>query len=81
MKGSMDYDSKITNEIIFEHEGRIKALEKIYLKYRVLLEMSNIVEKAEKEYNALRQWAGERYPKGKCKNILNLFEILHEIVQ
>ena len=65
---------------IMEHEDRIVNLEKKLLKVRVLFEMTDIVKKAEKEYNALRGELGENYPKGKCKNILTLFQTLDKIL-
>jgi len=33
------------------------------------------IEKARKEYNELRRFAGKDYPKGKCKNLLKLLEM------
>ena len=66
-------------EHLLNHEDRIKYLEKFAMKYRVLIEMSDMIEKAEKEYNVLRAFAGEKYPKGKCKNILKLFQTLREM--
>lgn len=66
-------------EHLLNHEDRIKYLEEFAMKYRVLVEMSDIIEKAEKEYNALRAFAGEAYPRGKCKNILKLFQMLNDL--
>ena len=66
-------------EHLLNHEDRIKCLEKFAMKYRVLVEMSDVIEKAEKEYNTLRNFVGETYPKGKCGNILKLFQVLNEI--
>jgi len=37
-------------------------------------------KKAENEYNNLRRFAGENYPKGKCKNLLKLFQALNELL-
>lgn len=36
----------------------------------------DLVHKAEQEYNELRQFTGEKYPIGKCRNILELFQFL-----
>lgn len=41
--------------------------------------LSDIIKKAEKEYNDLRSWAGDEYP-GKCRNILFMFQILKKCV-
>lgn len=64
---------------LLNHEDRIKHLEEIVMKYRVLVEMSDVIKKAEEEYNALRAFLGEKYPKGKCRNILKLFQILNDL--
>lgn len=69
----------IIRQHLLNHEERIKYLEKFAMKYRVLVEMSNVIKKAEREYNALRNFAGEKYPKGKCRNILKLLQTLLEL--
>jgi hypothetical protein len=56
------------------------------LKFRILNEMvdwvtdpffvKDLTEKAEHEYNVLRAYAGDEYPKGRCKNLVRLFELL-----
>lgn len=38
------------------------------------------IEKAEEEYNQLRIFVGVNYPKGKCRNILQLFTSLNELL-
>lgn len=38
------------------------------------------VDMAKAEYNNLRRFAGERYPKGKCTNILELFQVLNGLI-
>lgn len=68
-------------EYLLNHEDRIKHLEKFAMKYRVLIEMSDVIKKAQKEYNALRNFVGEKYPKGKCENILKLFQTLKDLGQ
>lgn len=65
---------------LMELEDRIVNLEKKLLKVRVLFEMTNVIKKAEKEYNALRSEIGESYPRGKCKSILQLFQNLDKIL-
>ncbi len=66
-------------QYLINHEDRIKYLEEFAMKYRVLIEMSDVIKKSEKEYNALRAFLGEKYPKGKCRNILKLFQILNDL--
>lgn len=56
------------------------------LKFRILSEMvdwttdpeylESLINSAEDEYNRLRNFAGLSYPRGRCRNILNLFQIL-----
>jgi len=36
----------------------------------------DLIDKAETEYNELRRFVGEKYPKGKCVNIIELFQFL-----
>lgn len=38
--------------------------------------LEDLVHKAEVEYNELRRFAGEKYPGGKCANIIELFHLL-----
>lgn len=41
----------------------------------MMIKDKEMVKLAEQEYNDLRCFAGKQYPKGKCKNILSLFQI------
>ena len=69
-----------TYERLVDHENRIENLEKKLLKYRVLLEMSDVVEKAQKEYSELLIFAERHsYPFEKCDNIVKLFTVLDEL--
>lgn len=36
----------------------------------------DLIRKAEAEYNELRRFVGEEYPKGKCAHLLELFQFL-----
>lgn len=38
----------------------------------------DVIRAARREYNELRCFAGVDYPKGKCKNLLELFEVLND---
>lgn len=70
-----------------------KEAEEIYrktgiFKYRILSEMVDwrsdvnylrgLIQDAENEYNELRSFVGEKYPVGKCKNIVELFHLLEK---
>ena len=69
-----------TYERLVDHENRIENLEKKLLKYRVLLEMSDVVEKAQKEYSELLIFAvRHNYPFEECDNIVKLFTVLDEL--
>jgi hypothetical protein len=72
-------------------QEEVKLIAKVtnILKFKILSEMvdwtvpfEKLVLIAEKEYNELRQFAGQcGYPYGKCNNIVELFRQLKETQQ
>lgn len=58
------------------------------LKYKILAHMvdwtsdpeyvEEVILKAEHEYNQLRCFIGDQYPRGKCANIIELFQLLEK---
>jgi hypothetical protein len=70
---------------VTKNEVDVIARETGLLKFRILSEMvvwtpnlRTLVNLAEQEYNELRSFVGENYPKGKCKRIIQLFQLLKE---
>ena len=76
--------SQKTTVEVTKQEADLIAKKTEILKFRILSEMvdwtdfKTLVDLAEQEYNNLRTFVGENYPKENCNNILKLFRILKE---